>query len=55
MIFFFGFGTQIDGEKSMVSTPVFEKVWILKIQQLDQKLWLSKVNGVSIDVLSQFS
>ena len=35
--------------------PISKKVWILKIQRLDQKLWLSKVNGASIYVLSQFS
>ena len=33
---------------------VSEKVWILKIQWLDQKLWLSEVSGASIGTLSRF-
>ena len=35
--------------------PVSKNVWILKIQWLDQKLWLSKVSGALIGVLSWFS
>ena len=33
---------------------VSEKVWILKIQQSDQKLWVSEVRGASISALSWF-
>ena len=35
--------------------PIFEKVWNLKIQWSDKKLWLFKVSGASIDASSWFS
>ena len=38
-----------------ISLPISEKVWILKIQQSNQKLWLSEVCGASINALSRFS
>ena len=34
---------------------VFEKVWNLKIQRSNQKLWLSEISGASIDASSWFS
>ena len=34
--------------------PISEKLWILKIQQSDQKLWVSEVRGASISALSWF-
>ena len=41
----------LDRSSSLVS----KKVWNSKIQWSDQKLWLSKVFGASIDASSQFS
>ena len=35
--------------------PVSKKVWLLKIQRSDQKLWLREVRGASIGVLTRFS
>ena len=35
--------------------PVYEKIWNLKIQRLEQKLWLSEVCGASIGASSRFS
>ena len=34
--------------------PISKKVWILKIQWSDQKLWLSEVSGASIGASSWF-
>ena len=33
---------------------VYKKVWNLKIQQSNQKLWLQEVSGVSIGALTGF-
>ena len=34
---------------------VFEKIWNLKIQWSDKKLWLTEVYGASINASSRFS